>query len=82
MALRSERLGLETDTPSAVRRAIQFLCQPGVVEAFVQPVVRPAEELIVGYEALARMPLDPVRSPDWWLAKADEVGLRADLEIA
>ncbi len=82
MALRTERLGLEVDSPFAVRRAIQFLCEPGVVEAFVQPVVRPADEVIVGYEALARMPLDPVRSPDWWLAKADEVGLRANLEIA
>jgi EAL domain-containing protein (putative c-di-GMP-specific phosphodiesterase class I)/putative methionine-R-sulfoxide reductase with GAF domain len=45
-------------------------------------VVRPADQLIVGYEALARMPLDPVRSPDWWLAKAEEVGLRQHLEIA
>jgi EAL domain-containing protein (putative c-di-GMP-specific phosphodiesterase class I)/putative methionine-R-sulfoxide reductase with GAF domain len=84
MALRTERLGLdlEPDSPFALRRAVHFLCEPGVVEAFVQPVVRPADELIVGYEALARMPLDPVRSPDWWLARADEVGLRASLEIA
>jgi EAL domain-containing protein (putative c-di-GMP-specific phosphodiesterase class I)/putative methionine-R-sulfoxide reductase with GAF domain len=83
MALPSEQLlGLEPDSPFAVRRAIQFLCEPGVVEAYVQPVVRPADRLIVGYEALARMPLDPVRSPDWWLAKAEEVGLRASLEVA
>ncbi len=83
MALSSEqRLGLESDSPFAIRRAIQFLCEPGVVEAHVQPVVRPADRLIVGYEALARMPLDPVRAPDWWLAKAEEVGLRASLEMA
>ena len=83
MALSSEQLlGLESDSLFAVRRAIQFLCEPGVVEAHVQPVVRPADRLIVGYEALARMPLDPVRSPDWWLAKAEEVGLRANLEVA
>ncbi len=82
MALSSEQLGLDSDSPFAVRRAIQFLCEPGVVEAFVQPVVRPADQLIVGYEALARMPLDPVRSPDWWLAKSEEVGLRTALEIA
>ena len=72
----------EPDSPFAVRRAIQFLCEPGVIEAHVQPVVRPADQLIVGYEALARMPLDPVRSPDWWLARAEEVGLRSHLEIA
>jgi len=82
MALSSEQLGLDSDSPFAVRRAIQFLCEPGVVEAYVQPVVRPADQLIVGYEALARMPLDPVRSPYWWLTKAEEVGLRASLEIA
>ena len=84
MALRTERLALdlEPDSPPALQRAIELLCEPGVVEAYVQPVVRPADELIVGYEALARMPLDPVRSPDWWLARADEVGLRPSLEIA
>ncbi len=65
-----------------IRRAVQFLCEPGVIEAFVQPVVRPADQLIVGYEALARMPVDPVRAPDWWLAKAAEIGLRGNLEIA
>jgi EAL domain-containing protein (putative c-di-GMP-specific phosphodiesterase class I) len=82
MALSCEQLGLESDSPSAVRRAIQFLCEPGVIEAHVQPVVRPADQLIVGYEALARMPLDPVRSPDWWLSKSEEVGLRTGLEVA
>ncbi len=82
MALRTERLVAEPHGEEAVRHAIRFLCEPGVIEAFVQPVVRPADQLIVGYEALARMPLDPVRSPDWWLARAEEVGLRTSLEIA
>ena len=66
----------------ATRRAVQLLCEPGVIEAFVQPVVRPADQLIVGYEALARMPVTPVRPPDWWLRKAADVGLRGNLEIA
>jgi EAL domain-containing protein (putative c-di-GMP-specific phosphodiesterase class I) len=82
MALRDEYSGVVLDSPGAMRRAIQFLCEPGVVESLAQPVVRPADQLIVGYEALARMPLDPVRSPDWWLSKAEEVGLRQNLEIA
>lgn len=62
--------------------ALEHLCQPGVVESVVQPVVRPADQLIVGYKALARMPVNPVRPPDWWLARAEEVGLRRTLEIA
>jgi EAL domain-containing protein (putative c-di-GMP-specific phosphodiesterase class I)/putative methionine-R-sulfoxide reductase with GAF domain len=37
---------------------------------------------IVGYEALARVPLLPRRGPDWWLARADELGMRPRLEIA
>lgn len=82
MALRTERPEVEPQGEDAVRHAVRFLCEPGVIEAFVQPVVRPADQLIVGYEALARMPLDPVRSPDWWLARAEEVGLRTSLEIA
>ncbi|MGD0311144.1 MAG: EAL domain-containing protein [Acidimicrobiales bacterium] len=82
MALRDEHRGEEPGSPFAVRRAIEYLCEPGVVETLVQPVVRPADQLIVGYEALARMPLDPLRPPDWWLAKAEEVGMRVDLEIA
>lgn len=82
MALRAERLGVEPEGAFALRRTIRFLCEPGVIEAFVQPVVRPADQLVVGYEALARMPLDPKHPPDWWLARAEEVGLRSDLEIA
>jgi EAL domain-containing protein (putative c-di-GMP-specific phosphodiesterase class I)/putative methionine-R-sulfoxide reductase with GAF domain len=82
MALRSERLGVELDSHVADRRMIELLCEPGIVQSVVQPVVRPADQLIVGYEALARMPLEPVRPPDWWLAKAEEVGLRSKLEIA
>jgi EAL domain-containing protein (putative c-di-GMP-specific phosphodiesterase class I)/putative methionine-R-sulfoxide reductase with GAF domain len=37
---------------------------------------------VVGYEALARMPIDPMRSPDWWLEQASIVGLRHELELA
>lgn len=48
----------------------------------VQPIVRSADQLIVGYECLARMPGDPIRPPDWWLARAEEAGLRSELEIA
>jgi EAL domain-containing protein (putative c-di-GMP-specific phosphodiesterase class I)/putative methionine-R-sulfoxide reductase with GAF domain len=82
MALRTERIDVGLDSPGSTRRVIEYLCEPGVVEAVVQPVVRPADQLIVGYEALARMPIEPVRGPDFWLARAAEVGLRGRLEIA
>jgi EAL domain-containing protein (putative c-di-GMP-specific phosphodiesterase class I)/putative methionine-R-sulfoxide reductase with GAF domain len=82
MALRSEHRVLEPDDLMSVRRAVEHLCEPGVIEAFAQPVVRPADQLIVGYEALARMPTEPLHPPDWWLGKAEEVGLRSQLEIA
>ena len=82
MALRTEWIGVELDSPMTARRVIEYLCEPGVVESVVQPVVRPADQLIVGYEALARMPIEPVRGPDFWLAMAAEVGLRSRLEIA
>jgi len=82
MSLRSELLDVEPGNLLAVRRAIEHLCVPGVIEAFVQPVVRTADQLIVGYEALARMPTRPAQPPDWWLARADDVGLRSQLELS
>ncbi len=82
MALRTVRLGVEQDGPAAVRSSIELLCRPGVVQSVVQPVVRPSDQLIVGYEALARMPVEPLQPPDWWLARAEQVGLRRDLEVA
>jgi EAL domain-containing protein (putative c-di-GMP-specific phosphodiesterase class I)/putative methionine-R-sulfoxide reductase with GAF domain len=82
MALRSEPLVANLDDPIAIGRAVEHLCEPGIVEAFVQPVVRPADHLVVGYEALARMPVEPFRSPYWWLVEAEQIGLRTELEIA
>ncbi len=82
MTLGTELPDVEPGDLLAIRDLIEHLCEPGVVEAVVQPVVRPADQLIVGYEALARMPIAPARPPDWWLARADDVGLRSRLEVA
>ena len=65
-----------------IRHAVQRLCQPAAIQSVVQPIIRSADQLIVGYEALARMPTDPQRPPDWWLTRAEEVGLRSELEVA
>jgi EAL domain-containing protein (putative c-di-GMP-specific phosphodiesterase class I)/putative methionine-R-sulfoxide reductase with GAF domain len=82
MALRSDRLGLDANGTLGARREIQLLCEPGIVTSVVQPVVRTADRLVVGYEALARMPLEPTRPPDWWLSRAQQVGIRRNLEMA
>ena len=65
-----------------LRPAVEHLCEPGVITAVVQPIVRPSDMVVVGYEALARMPGDPQRPPDWWLDVAAEFGLRKRLELA
>ncbi len=82
MVARATRLGGERDSLAAVRGSVYLLCQPGVIKSVVQPVVRPADHLIVGYEALARMPIEPNRPPDWWLTKAEQLGQRRNLEVA
>ena len=65
-----------------LRPTVEHLCEPGVIEMVVQPVVRPADMAVVGYEALARMPVTPQRPPDWWLRVASELDLRPRLELA
>jgi diguanylate cyclase (GGDEF)-like protein len=47
-----------------------------------QPVVSLATGRVVGYEALARLPSAPNRSPDVWFAQAHGLGLGAELEAA
>ena len=78
-----------TDTDQArppidfdLRAAVEHLCEPGVITSVVQPIVRPADMVVVGYEALARMPVELDRPPNWWLDIASELGLRHRLERA
>jgi EAL domain-containing protein (putative c-di-GMP-specific phosphodiesterase class I)/putative methionine-R-sulfoxide reductase with GAF domain len=65
-----------------LHKTIEMLCRPGNVHAVAQPVVRTADGVIVGYEALARIPVAPIRPPNWWLETAAGIGLRAELEVA
>ena len=64
-----------------LHKTIEMLCRPGNIQAVTQPVVRAADGVVVGYEALARFPLEPVRPPNWWLEAAAGVGRRAELEL-
>lgn len=47
-----------------------------------QPIVDIRENLIVGWEALARFQSDPYRPPNEWFDDATRVGLREELENA
>lgn len=55
---------------------------PGAVRSHVQPIVRILDGRIVAYEALARMDIEPGLGPDRWLAAAEAVGQRDELELA
>jgi EAL domain-containing protein (putative c-di-GMP-specific phosphodiesterase class I)/putative methionine-R-sulfoxide reductase with GAF domain len=65
-----------------LRKSVERLCEPGQVRAVAQPIVRTSDGLVVGYEALARMDLEPAHPPNWWLEQAGGLGLRGRLEIA
>jgi EAL domain-containing protein (putative c-di-GMP-specific phosphodiesterase class I) len=47
-----------------------------------QPIVRLADSRVVGYEALARFPDPPQRTPDVWFNEAAAIGLQGSLEVA
>jgi len=47
-----------------------------------QPIFDLNSGEVLGVEALARFPGPPVRSPAEWLAEAEEVGLRVELELS
>ena len=54
--------------------------RPGGLRAVVQPIVRLADGLLVGYEALARVAGG--EPPDALLRRAQAEGRRGDIEIA
>jgi EAL domain-containing protein (putative c-di-GMP-specific phosphodiesterase class I)/putative methionine-R-sulfoxide reductase with GAF domain len=66
----------------ALKKSVELLCEPGRLRSVVQPVVRTSDSVIIGYEALARMPIEPLHPPNWWLEHADSLGLRRRLELA
>lgn len=77
-------LELDTDAqldPWGERRTrIESMLQHGGPRMVFQPVVDLIYEAQVGYEALSRFDLEPIRSPDRWFHEAITVGLGPDLE--
>ena len=54
--------------------------RPGVLRSVVQPVVRLADDTVVGYEALLRLPDGEV--PESLLQRAQDAGVRPAVELA
>jgi EAL domain-containing protein (putative c-di-GMP-specific phosphodiesterase class I) len=47
-----------------------------------QPIMRLSSREVIGFEALARFPQEPVRTPDVWFREAADVGLDLELQLA
>ncbi|MDQ4129703.1 MAG: EAL domain-containing protein [Actinomycetota bacterium] len=54
---------------------------PSALHMVFQPVYDLRSGQVVGVEALARLDLEPARTPNVWLREAAEVGLRVELEL-
>jgi EAL domain-containing protein (putative c-di-GMP-specific phosphodiesterase class I) len=66
----------------AKHAAVQAVLAGAAIQVVFQPVVDTSSWAILGYEALARFPVEPHRSPDKWFADAADVGLGPALELA
>jgi diguanylate cyclase (GGDEF)-like protein len=65
-----------------LRRQVEGLCSQGRIAIEVQPIAPVAGGPTVLYEALSRFGASRGGSPLHWLAAAEEVGLRLELELA
>lgn len=69
-------------TRNDARARFGKILKEGNFDIHYQPIIHVAENRLVGHEALARFPSDPMRSPDCWFNEAAEVGYQEALEIA
>lgn len=60
---------------------VDSLVAPQGIHAVFQPVVRLADGVVIGYEALARSAAMPTISPATWLAAAEVAGRRQEVEL-
>ena len=75
---RERRAQEELERIAAVREALA----PAALRPVFQPIVDLSTGQTVGFEALARFNLEPLRSPDTWFRMAASVDLLEDLELA
>ncbi len=76
---RAERSTLELEER---RERIRNLVDRRAFSLVYQPILRLSSREVVGFEALARFPQEPVRTPDVWFREAADVGLDLDLQVA
>jgi diguanylate cyclase (GGDEF)-like protein len=69
-------------SPGEERDEIEALLRDGALTPVFQPVLELATGRVSGYEALARMNVEPQRAPDEWFAQAHRAGLGNELEAA
>ncbi|HZR92155.1 MAG TPA: EAL domain-containing protein [Gaiellaceae bacterium] len=60
---------------------VRDIIREGRVQPVFQPIVDLRRGVPVGYEALSRFDAEPFRPPDRWLADAECVGMRTELEL-
>jgi EAL domain-containing protein (putative c-di-GMP-specific phosphodiesterase class I) len=63
------------------RVRVQEIIDGDLLTLVYQPIVDLATRETVGYEALARFPVEPVRGPERWFADAMDIGLGQELEL-
>jgi len=78
IGVRERREREQLERIAAVRQALE----PGAIRPVFQPIVDLTTGQAVGFEALARFDVEPVRPPDTWFRMAAGVGLLEDLELA
>lgn len=66
----------------AKRERVRDVLDKGLFYMVYQPIIHVGMNKVVGYEALTRFTMEPLRSPDQWFNEAGEVGLQSDLELA
>jgi EAL domain-containing protein (putative c-di-GMP-specific phosphodiesterase class I) len=64
------------------RERTELLLADASIRVAFQPIVELATKNVIGFEALARFPGDPLISPQRWFAEAAEVGLQLQIEMA
>ena len=72
----------EEELLKAQSERIRDVLDRGRLNMVFQPIVDLEEDLVVGFEALARFPSAPDRPTETWFTEAAAVGLRLELELA
>jgi EAL domain-containing protein (putative c-di-GMP-specific phosphodiesterase class I) len=81
----AEEMQREHSAKEALERKsalIRQALEPGAFSIYLQPICALVGGQPIGFEALSRFVLEPLRKPDAWFADAAECGLSVDLECA